>query len=408
VTWLVVILGLGLLVFLHELGHFTVAWLVGMKPRAFYIGFPPAIAKVRRNGIEYGIGAIPLGGYVRIPGMQRPDSSDFQELMSSALEEDPALEPDADAVSRALDAGDFAEARTSAAALGATLDGARLTPNALKSARQAVQTVDEGSGADAYWRQPTWKRVAAIAAGPGMNVLVAFVIFFAVYATGAPSQTPSARVAQVEANTPAAAAGLKAGDRIVAVDGHPTRTFTEVSKRIERSDGRAITVTVDRGGRSITLGPRRTIERKGRWIWGFVPATQLVSHSLGESARLAIGDCWRVVTGTAESLANLFRGRGSAQVSGPVGIVRASQQYLQVGIQWYLMLLGLISMSIALFNFLPFLPLDGGNILVAVVEGIRGRPLPRGVYQRASAVGTALMVLVFLFAFAHDIGGTRG
>jgi regulator of sigma E protease len=114
------------------------------------------------------------------------------------------------------------------------------------------------------------------------------------------------------------------------------------------------------------------------------------------------------VTGTAESLANLFRGRGSAQVSGPVGIVRASQQYLQVGIQWYLMLLGLISMSIALFNFLPFLPLDGGNILVAVVEGIRGRPLPRGVYQRASAVGTALMVLVFLFAFAHDIGGTRG
>jgi RIP metalloprotease RseP len=68
VSWLVVILGLALLILLHELGHFTVARLVGMKPRAFYIGFPPAIAKVERNGVEYGIGAIPLGGYVRIPG----------------------------------------------------------------------------------------------------------------------------------------------------------------------------------------------------------------------------------------------------------------------------------------------------------------------------------------------------
>jgi regulator of sigma E protease len=68
-TWLVVVFGLAALIFLHELGHFVVARLVGMKPRAFYIGFPPAIVTVRRNAIEYGIGAIPLGGYVRIPGM---------------------------------------------------------------------------------------------------------------------------------------------------------------------------------------------------------------------------------------------------------------------------------------------------------------------------------------------------
>jgi regulator of sigma E protease len=407
-TWLVVILGLALLVFLHELGHFTVARLVGMRPRAFYLGFPPAIVKVRRNGIEYGIGAIPFGGYVRIPGMQRPESSDFRTQMSPALEQDPALAPEADAVTRALDAGDFAGAHASVAVLSGALDDARLTPSALKSARQAVQTVDEGSGGDAYWRQPTWKRVAAIAAGPGMNVLVAFVIFFAVYATGAPSQTPSAKVAQVEANTPAAAAGLRAGDRIVAVDGHRTRTFTQASKLIGRSAGRAITVTVDRGGRSITLGPRRTIERQGRWIWGFVPATQLVSHPLGESARLAIGDCWRVVTGTVDSLGNLARGKGSAQVTGPVGIVRASRQSLQVGVQWYLMLLAVISMSIALFNLLPFLPLDGGNILFAIVEGIRGRPVPRRVYQQASSVGMALMILVALIAFSHDIGGARG
>ena len=187
-------------------------------------------------------------------------------------------------------------------ALTAAIDQAQLSPSARRSAQQAVRTVDEGTGADAYWRQPTWKRIAAIAAGPGMNVLVAFVIFFAVYATGAPSQTPSNEVAQVQANTPAAAAGLEAGDRIVAVDGRPARTFTQVSKLIRGSDGRPITVTVARGGKTITLGPRRTIERQGRWIWGFVPASQLVSHPLGESARLAIGDCWRVVTGNCAAV----------------------------------------------------------------------------------------------------------
>ena len=87
-----------MLVFLHELGHFIVARLVGMKPRAFYVGFPPAVAKVRMNGIEYGIGAIPLGGYVRIPGMQRPAAGDFQSRLAQAVEQFPALAAPADAV----------------------------------------------------------------------------------------------------------------------------------------------------------------------------------------------------------------------------------------------------------------------------------------------------------------------
>ena len=403
-TWLVVILGLSLLVFLHELGHFTAARLVGMTPRALYLGFPPALVKVRRKGIEYGIGAIPLGGYVRIPGMQRPASSDFQALMSSALREDPALVPAAQAVSGGLDHEDFGAARAALPALRTALDQAHVSPSALRSAQQAARDVDEGTGADAYWRQSTWKQVAAIAAGPGMNILVAFLIFFAVYATGAPSQSPSTEVAQVEANSPAAAAGLRTGDRIVAVNGRRTVAFTQVSKAISGSGGRPITVTVDRGGRTVELGPRRTVEEQGRWVWGFVPASQLVSHPLGASARLAIGDCWRVVTGTVASIGGLFHARGRAEVSGPVGIVRTSQQFLRVGLQWYLMLLGLISMSLALFNLLPLLPLDGGNIVFSVIEGVRGRPVPRKVYQRVSGLGMALILVITIIAFSNDIG----
>jgi regulator of sigma E protease len=309
-------------------------------------------------------------------------------------------------VQGALSREDFDAAHAALPALRAALERAQLSQSARRSADQALRNVDEGTGTDAYWRQPTWKRVAAIAAGPGTNILVAFVIFFAVYATGAPSSTPSTEVAQVQAHTPAAAAGLKAGDHIVAVDGHSANSFSQVSALIRRSHGRAITVTVDRGGQTVTLGPRRTIEEQGRWIWGFVPASKLISHPVATSARLAIDDCWRVVTGTVDSLGNLFRGHGGAQVTGPVGIVRTSAQFLRVGLQWYLQLLGLISMSIALFNFLPFLPLDGGNILFALVEGVRRRAVPQVVYQRFSAVGVALILLITVIAFSNDIGGT--
>jgi len=404
VTWFVVILGLAALVFLHELGHFVVARLVGMKPRAFYLGFPPALVTGRRNGIEYGIGAIPLGGYVRIPGLRRPAADDFRTRVAPALREDPRLASSADAVSRALADGDFGAARSELPELRAALQQAQLSQSARRAAEQATRDVEEGSGSDAFWRQPTWKRVVAIAAGPAMNVLVAFVLFFAVYAKGAPSQTPSTEVAQVGANTPAAAAGLRPGDRIVAVDGRPTRSFTAVSRAITASYGNAIIVTVERKGRAVMLGPRRTVEERGRWIWGFAPAPELVSHPLGSSARLAIRDCWRVVTGTVSSVGDLVRGRHGAEVSGPVGIVRTSAQYLRIGVPFYLLLLGLISMSVALFNLLPLLPLDGGNIVVSVVEGLRRRPLPTAVYQRLSMVGTALILLVTVIALSNDIG----
>ncbi len=404
-TWLVVALGLALLILLHELGHFSVALLVGIKPRSFYIGFPPPLVKTRRKGIEYGIGTIPLGGYVRIPGMHRPASRDFAAFMSTALHEDPGLAAPVQRIRRRLDEDDFDGAREGVPDLRGALDSARLSPGGRRSAERAFRDVDEGTGSDAYWRQPTWKRVAVIAAGPLMNVLVAFVIFFAVYATGAPSATPSTEVGAVEANTPAAAAGLHAGDRVVAVNGRPARTFDRVSHLIRASHGAPITLTVRRDGGTVTLGPRRTIEVQGRWIWGFVPAAELVSHSAGASARLAIGDCWQVVTGTLGAFGGLYHAHERDQLTSPVGIVRYSAAALRIGIQWYLQLLGLISMSLALFNLLPLLPLDGGHILFSLVEAVRRRSVPREVYERVSVFGMMLILLVAVIAFSNDLGG---
>ncbi len=405
-TWLVVIGGLVLLVFLHEVGHFTAALAVGMRPRSFYVGFPPALVKIKRKGIEYGIGMIPLGGLVRIPGMHRPAARDLQIFMEPALREEPALAAALGTVRRRLEAQDYEGARQAYPALEEEVEAAHLSAAARRAARRALREVEEGTAPDAYWRAPTWKRVTVIAAGPLANVLIAFAILFVVFAvSGGPSNRPGTTVAAVEHGTPAAAAGLRAGDSVVAVDGRPAHAFSKVSRLIRATRGGPLTLTVRRGSSLVTLGPRRTVFRQGRWIWGFEPAAEVVGYSTGRAASTAAGDLGHVVTGTAAGLGSLFSGHGRKNLSGPVGIVRASHVELEIGLTWYLELLAFVSMSLALLNLLPLLPLDGGHILFSLVEGVRRRALAREVYERVSVVGIALILLVFVIAFSNDLSG---
>jgi len=405
-TWLVVIGGLVLLVFLHELGHFSVALATGMRPRSFYIGFPPALVKIRRKGIEYGIGMIPLGGLVRIPGMHRPAARDLQVYTEPAVREEPSLSAPVGAVRRALEVEDYAAARAAYPALERAVAGAHLSAGSRRSATRALRDVEEGTAPDAYWRATTWKRVAVIAAGPLANVLIAFVILFAVFAIhGGPSSQPTSEVAAVEAGTPAAAAGLQAGDRVIAVNGRQIGSFGAASRLIRSSQGGPVTLTVVRDGRHVTVGPRRTILSGGRWIFGFEPAAQVIHYSVGESARTAASDLGQVVTGTVTGLGSLFSHQGRSHLSGPVGIVRQSHAELQVGLTYYFEILALVSMSLALLNLLPLLPLDGGHILFSLIEGFRRRALAREVYERVSVLGIALILLVFVIAFSNDVGG---
>src|SRR5205085_4118293 len=132
------ILGLAFLVLIHEAGHFFTARAVGMTPRRFYIGFPPALAKTTRNGIEYGIGAIPLGGYVKIPGMHRPAPSDLDAYFGPALFHDTALVGPVERMKRLIGAGEFAEARTELEKLRHAVETASLPPNAARVAERGL------------------------------------------------------------------------------------------------------------------------------------------------------------------------------------------------------------------------------------------------------------------------------
>ncbi len=286
------------------------------------------------------------------------------------------------------------------------MSSAHLSGGARRSAQRALRDVEEGTAPDAYWRAPTWKRVAVIAAGPLANVLIAFLILFVVFAvSGGPSERPTATVAAVEAGTPAAAAGLQAGDRVLAVDGRPIRTFSAASHLIRASRGGPVTLTVIRNGKRVTIGPRPTVFRQGHWIFGFEPAAHLVTYPPGRAASTAVSDLGDVVTGTATGIGSLFSKHGRSNLSGPVGIVRVSHAELKVGLTWYLEILAFVSMSLALLNLLPLLPLDGGHILFSLIEGVRRRALAREVYERVSVVGIAIMVLIFVIAFSNDVSG---
>ena len=403
----IAILGLAVLVLLHEAGHFFVARAVGMNPRRFYIGFPPALVKVRRKGIEYGIGAIPLGGYVKIPGMHRPAPSDLDVQFGPALNEEPKLFPKIARVKRALEAEDLAAARAALPELEQVLDEAKLSPIAERSAQRALNELRDGLGEDAYWRQRTWKRVAVIFAGPGANILLAVALPVVAYLIGAPGHV-SRTVDTVENDTPAAVVGLHSGDRIIAVDGRPTPDFDSVSARIRGSNGKRITVTVVRGRELKTLGPIRTKKIEGHYALGFRPRLEKRRYGPGGAIAHALGDTWAGTKGIITFLPRLVTGEGRKQVSSPVGIVDYSSRAVSFDFPLFLQIVGLISLSLAILNLLPLLPLDGGHILFSLIEGLRGRAVGREVYERVSAIGIALFLVLMFIGLSNDINRLGG
>ncbi len=399
---LIGILGLGFLVFVHEAGHFFTARAVGMSPRKFYIGFPPALFRVRRKGIEYGIGTIPLGGYVKIPGMHRPAPSDVDAHFGRALAEEEQLLGPLEHVKRRLTEGDMEGARSMLDELEQALKRAELSESARKASRKGLVELRDTLGADAYWRQRTWKKVAVIFAGPGTNLVFAIAIFFALFLLVGGKATRT--IEQVQEKAPAQTAGLRAGDEIVAVNGAPVAP-DRISRAITTSEGRPLTITVRRDGDRVDLGPVRPKIIDGAYRLGF----RLKAEPLGAAA--SFSQSLRL-TGTVTkeigaSLGRLVRG-SRKEVSSPVGIVEGSSQAIEQGYETYMWVLGLLSLSLALLNLLPLLPLDGGHIAFSIIEGVRGRAVGREVYERVSAVGIALVLLLFFIGLSNDVGRIGG
>ena len=401
---LVAIGGLAFLILIHEAGHFFTALAVKMRPRRFYIFFPPAIVKWKRKGIEYGIGAIPLGGYVKIPGMHKPAGADLEGQFGPAVDEAPWLAAHLEPVTSALDDDRLPDARTGLGDLRAAVERSDLSAPARKSAERGLTDTDDAVADDAYWRAPVWKRVTVIAAGPLTNLVFAVILLAVVFMLGVPSKVDRT-IATVDPGTPAAEI-VRAGDTIVAINGQPVEG-DQISEKIRASNGDPVSVTVERGGKELTVQARpRLIE--GAYRLGFTLGVIYESYGPWDALKLAGERTWEATSAIGSSLGRIVTGEGRKEVASPVGIVQASSQTLEAGFREYLGILALISLSLALLNLLPLLPLDGGHIAFSLAEGIRGRAIPRAAYERASAIGILIVLFLFFIGLTNDVNRIRG
>ena len=413
-SFFIAILGLAFLILVHEAGHFFASLAVGLRPRRFYVGFPPAIAKTTRKGIEYGVGAIPLGGFVTIPGMHRPIPHDAERRFSRAVEEAPALGGAVDRVKRSLEGDDLTLAEHAVDDFEEALKSQTISPPALASAEKGITELRDALGSDAYWKAPTWKRLVAIGAGPAANIALTIVLFTFLFMTvaGQATRTVAGVTPELEVldtasgqtvvvESPATLIGLQAGDRIVAINGLRVKA-DEIADTIAGSGGVKLTLTVVRKGDEVELPPIAAQLVDDRYRLGF----GLEGTGLGFFP--AIGRAFEVTGLVAreivKSLGRLITGDGRDEVSSPIGITQASSDAVERGADSYLWVLGLISLSLALLNLLPLLPLDGGHILFTLIEGARGRFLRREIYERVSMVGLAVVLLLFFVGLSNDIG----
>jgi regulator of sigma E protease len=408
VSFFVAVFGLLLLVAIHELGHFSAAKATGMRALRFYLGFPPAILKRTWKGTEYGIGAIPLGGFVKIPGMLRPESGDLydvEDVLGAARDIDEVaatrLAAELTDVQRSIDQGRFDDAREAGRRLAAEVEATDgLSPVQRRRVLRSLERLDQNLDPAAYWRCSRMRRLIVIAAGPFANVVACFAILTAVALYGLPVAVPV--VQSVIAKSPAAATGLRAGDRVVSVNGDHSGV-NGIRTAIADSKGGPVRLVVVRAGNRLALRTERSEVIDGAYRLGFQFGTVNRPYSVVHAPTFAASEMWTLTTGTVRALADVVTPSGRSQLHSTVGIVRVSAQAEQAGATDYLVLLAFISLSLAIFNLLPFLPLDGGHILMIVLERIRGRMVSRAVFERVSVLGIMLMALLFVVGLQNDL-----
>ena len=349
-SWFLAALGFMILIVLHELGHFTAAKLVGMRVERFSLFFPPLLLRKKIGETEYALGSIPAGGYVKITGM-----NPSEELSD--------------------------EVRTRA-----------------------------------YYSQPVWKRIVVIFAGPAVNLVLGFVLL--VIYSGAIGLPKGNEVGNVAKDYPAQGV-LHPGDELVAVDGKggSVRALSnriaahrcEVQPPVDRCKATApATLTVKRHGdlRTVTLTPIYDAETK-RMRVGFAYNQRGGPHEtlpLGQSIDRSANAFWNITKQTVSIPAKIIDPEQRKQINGIVGSYETTRQTILADIGDVILIMAVISMSLAIVNLFPFLPLDGGHIFWAIVEKVRRRPVPYSTMERSGVIGFVLVLMLFAIGLSNDIG----
>lgn len=345
-TWFYAFLAFAALVIFHELGHFAAAKAVGMRVEKFSLFFPPAIGKIQKGETSYQIGAIPLGGYVKITGMN-PEEEIPPELLHRA-----------------------------------------------------------------YFMMPVWKRIVVIAAGPAVNIAIAFILIFILFAFVGQGQSTT-NIKTVSSDSPAAGK-LMPGDKLISFNGK-SGTAQDLVGQLAKTkcvgkptDGCAaakpVTVVYERNGQTSTFVATPRYDAKyERMRIGLTFDQVNKTVGLGAAFNKTITGMWNVTKQTIALPAKIFDSKQRKEIHGTAGSYKVTQQAFSSSAEQTIGIIALISLSLALINLFPILPLDGGHIFWALAEKVRGRPIPVPVLERASVVGIALIAMLFFIGLSNDI-----
>jgi regulator of sigma E protease len=375
-AWVAPLIVFGLVVFVHELGHFLAAKAVGVYTPRFSIGFGKALLKKRWGETEYVLAALPLGGYVRM-----------------ASKDDEAT---------AFIEGGSENAVTRVATKGDELDPDAMMPFGPKP-------IPPNRWLES---QPLWARLVILLAGVTMNIVLALVVTTGMLAHyGMPYISTTAD--SVVVGRPADLAGLRPGDSIVAINAVPLLVWDSLVVKIGGSPGRELELEVNRGGvrRTIHVTPAEDtatnpstgkIEKVGRI--GILPRQATRPVGFGE----AIVKSWNITWGMAGSVIDALKGLATRQVAaselgGPIMIATASVQAARGGFENLLLLISLISVNLAVFNLLPIPILDGGQILVNLLEAVKGSAFSAKTRDYILRAGLAAVLLLFALVTYNDL-----
>lgn len=440
VWWLIV--SLGILVTFHEFGHYWVARRCGVRVLRFSVGFgSPLWRRTAKDGTEYQVAAIPLGGYVKMldgreqdlaPGEEREafnhkpvgqriaivaagplfnlilcvgllwlmfvvGKPDFQPIVghSEGIAAEAGFRPGDRLVAvdgRPVDTW----AHAMMAMTGATLDR--------RSVGVDVVTAEGAATRRTYPLDRLEGRINERNPWPALGMVPRHWLLEPV-------------VGSVDAGTPAEAGGLRAGDRILSLDGRPIRAWDEIGRVTQTlaREGQPIEVRVERDGQPVDLAiaPRLVVEESGsRWTFGFRPQPGQARHDamlrhgpLG-SVGAAFDETWRMTRETLGMLWRMVTGRASLQnLSGPITIAQYANVTAGMGLAWFLSFLALLSLSLAIINLLPIPILDGGHLLYYLIELVKGSPVSERVQILGQYVGLAMLAGLMGLAFYNDLIG---
>lgn len=426
INLLAFVLVLGILVLLHEAGHFLAARAVGARVEVFSVGFGKRLWGVRRGETDYRVSLIPLGGYVRVVGLGPDEGTDAEQAAQEELlpRWKRALILLAGPVTNVVAAVVFLAI---AFILGVNVP-------AYQDQAAVIGWVEPGSPAAVSGIQPgdtvvsvdgtsieTWRdlETAMLTAG-GRTVTVTLRrdgTTFQVpltpkevsrYGFGYAGILPplSSEVRQVLPGSPAERAGLRPGDRIVAVNGQPVRQFYDLIRLISPHPGEQVTLTVEREGTTVELGivPE---DVGGEGKVGIALVFPSVLHREGPvgAVATAVRECRRMTRETFRVLGKLITRKASVRqtMSGPIDIARISGQAARSGIRSLVWLLGVISLQLGIFNLLPIPVLDGGHLTIIAFETAIRRDLPPKVKERILEVGFVLLILLMVVVIYNDI-----